>query len=317
MQDHLGNTRVVLNQQGEVLQTNSYYPFGMNIESLTWQQETPTPLNPKNLYTYNGKELQEDFNLNWHDYGARFYDAQIGRWHVIDPMADSRTWLSPYQYAQNTPIMRTDPNGMLDDWVKNNGTDEYEWKDDVTSKEDTPEGYTYVGNSAYDIIEDLDISHDLDTQEDNTISFGLDSDRGGRAFIGSKTDNQGSISVEPVISLNEGTENNISGLKFEGISIKATLNSTSHSTNLDLKMENHGNLEIKIGNESRTLKLSSISESSIQKSGSKTIKAGVYIPTSSMLRDKNTPISASIKGGAVNNGLFVQPKPINMNWKIR
>ena len=114
LQDHLGNTRVVFNQDNQVLQTNSYYPFGMNIESLTTNNQT---LSPKNLYLYNGKELQEDFNLNWHDYGFRFYDAQIGRWHVIDPMADSRVWLTPYQYAQNTPIMRIDPDGMLDDGI--------------------------------------------------------------------------------------------------------------------------------------------------------------------------------------------------------
>ncbi len=54
-----------------------------------------------NKFLYNGKELQEQ--TNYYDYGFRQLDPALGRWHVIDVMAESHFSESPYSYAGNNP----------------------------------------------------------------------------------------------------------------------------------------------------------------------------------------------------------------------
>ncbi|HOD62596.1 MAG TPA: RHS repeat-associated core domain-containing protein, partial [Bacilli bacterium] len=61
----------------------------------------------------NGKEEQE-MPGRWLDYGARFYDPQIGRFTIVDPLAERRIGWSPYAYCLNNPILRIDPNGLTD-----------------------------------------------------------------------------------------------------------------------------------------------------------------------------------------------------------
>ena len=115
LQDHLGNTRVVFgghsNGQPEVMQVTDYYPFGMVMS----QQNYFASGVLSNKYLYNNKELQDDElagnSLNWYDYGARFYDPQLARWHVIDNKAEKYYGTSPYTYALNNPILFLDPDG--------------------------------------------------------------------------------------------------------------------------------------------------------------------------------------------------------------
>ena len=62
-------------------------------------------------FRYNDKELDSKNGLNWYDYGARHYDATLGRWHVVDPLADKYYGYSPYVYCANSPLLLVDPDG--------------------------------------------------------------------------------------------------------------------------------------------------------------------------------------------------------------
>lgn len=101
LQDHQGNNRIVASQDGTVEEMNHYYPFGGLFASTSSVQP----------YKYNGKELDRKGGLDWYDYGARMYDAALGRWHVVDPMAENNHSITPYGYCSNNPLNCIDPDG--------------------------------------------------------------------------------------------------------------------------------------------------------------------------------------------------------------
>lgn len=132
LRDRLGSTRIMLKDryfdardgyrgpsgsfEPEVLQVNDYYPFGLNHETQVAQQSKDVQ------FEYTGKERIKDLSVNYNDprdngvqgprCRVRWYNASLGRWVVVDPLADQMPSYSPYVYGFNNPIRFTDPTGM-------------------------------------------------------------------------------------------------------------------------------------------------------------------------------------------------------------
>ncbi|MBS4766311.1 hypothetical protein KG007_08825 [Alistipes sp. kh20] len=102
--DHLGSVRAVVNNDGEVIERNDYYPFG-----LRWNAGELSD----NRYRYNGKETQSFVDVPYTDYGARMLDSKyrLG-WNGNDPLAEATPGFSPFAFCNNNPTRFVDHFGL-------------------------------------------------------------------------------------------------------------------------------------------------------------------------------------------------------------
>ncbi|MEW7292963.1 DUF6443 domain-containing protein [Aquimarina sp. 2304DJ70-9] len=115
--DHLGNNRVTYSDtngdgtisSAELLSNTDYYPMG-----LTQSGEFNSSIASEFKYKYQGKELQEDNNIDLYDFGSRMYDPTVGRWFNTDPQ---NQFGSPYLAMGNNHVAVIDPNGEYSEAV--------------------------------------------------------------------------------------------------------------------------------------------------------------------------------------------------------
>ena len=105
---------------GNLIEEAHYYAYGLKIAAISSVKlGDGAEGGLKNNNLYNDKELIDDADLNWYDYGFRNYDPQTGRFMQIDPLAGNLSGISPYACAFDDPITNIDVLGLSPfDWVK-------------------------------------------------------------------------------------------------------------------------------------------------------------------------------------------------------
>lgn len=91
-------------QSSPMVQESHYYPFGMEMVGIGKKANAPYS------FHYQGKERLDSLGLHWDDFGSRYYDPQLGRWHLVDPALQ---FASPYLAMANNPVNMVDPNGEI------------------------------------------------------------------------------------------------------------------------------------------------------------------------------------------------------------
>ncbi|SFO38927.1 RHS repeat-associated core domain-containing protein [Paenimyroides ummariense] len=112
-------------------------------------------------YKFLNKEYEDSFALNVTETDFRHYDSALGRFNVLDPMAELAPDFTPYRYGFNNPVFWQDATGLFETeaqaraFALDNGIGNYKLEYDRQSK-----GYTltiiggeFDGRSFYDFTE--------------------------------------------------------------------------------------------------------------------------------------------------------------------
>ncbi len=97
---------VVIDSTNTVISAQDYDAWGYIMDGRSY-----TPENT--MYKFTGKERDKDIENNYDYFGARYYNARIGRWGQCEPLIDKYISWSPYNYGLCNPSNTVDADGPV------------------------------------------------------------------------------------------------------------------------------------------------------------------------------------------------------------
>jgi len=101
LKDHLGSIRAVA-QGNKIISSQDYDAWGYLLENRVYESD-------ESIYKFTSKERDDESKYDY--FGARYYDARVGRWGQVEPLMDDYLTYSPYNYGLNNPIRIYDKDG--------------------------------------------------------------------------------------------------------------------------------------------------------------------------------------------------------------
>jgi RHS repeat-associated protein len=104
VKDHLGSVRLTLGEDGGIVSWNDYDPWGLTLAGRSGVVGSADA-----RYQFTSQERDDETGYDY--FGARYYDARVGRFFTQDRFKEKYPSFSPYQYGANNPILFVDVNG--------------------------------------------------------------------------------------------------------------------------------------------------------------------------------------------------------------
>ena len=132
--DQLGSVRLVVNaSSGAIAQSITYDP---------WGRDTADSSPGFQPFGFAGGLYDPDTKLV--RFGARDYDASVGRWTCKDPVAPRSGLLNQYSYVEGDPLNFRDPSGLYFEYNQQTG-DVYYVDDKTGNRTQVGKGYSGSG----------------------------------------------------------------------------------------------------------------------------------------------------------------------------
>jgi len=202
--------------------TSDYWPFGSELEGRQFDAN-------RYKFGFGGMEKMQEVKSGSSDYdfGARLYDANVGRWYSVEPLFMRHPSLSNYGYSANSPLMYKDKDGrdfdITFEYDENTGKGTITVEQDIYVSASIDKKYVQdavgelnglsktviIDSKEYEVRFDIKVKDGNNISDDyaklpedynsstcgNSIRKGIPSEKGKREMTGAVTKNSKDISM--------------------------------------------------------------------------------------------------------------------------